>query len=98
MLAGVLSKARFWERNQTVTLNDRQRIMVNRLLDGFTGKLTTSKYAELAKCSQDTAWRDILDLLENGILIPKPAGGRSTSYALAEPLTPACWYTYRKIR
>jgi Fic family protein len=83
MLAGVLSKARFWERNQTVTLNDRQRIMVNRLLDGFTGKLTTSKYADLTKCSQDTAWRDILDLLEHGILIRNPAGGRSTSYALA---------------
>ncbi len=83
MLAGVLSKARFWERNQAVTLNDRQRLMLNRLLDGFTGKLTTSKYAELAKCSQDTAWRDILDLLEHGILIRNPAGGRSTSYALA---------------
>ena len=82
MLAGVLSKARFWERNQAVTLNDRQRLMLNRLLDGFTGKLTTSKYAELAKCSQDTAWRDILDLLEHGILIRNPAGGRSTSYAL----------------
>jgi Fic family protein len=84
MLAGVLSKARFWERNQTVTLNDRQRLMLNRLLDGFTGKLTTSKYAELSKCSQDTAWRDILDLLEHGILVRNPAGGRSTSYALAD--------------
>jgi Fic family protein len=83
MLAGVLAKARFWERNQAVTLNDRQRLMLNRLLDGFTGKLTTSKYAELAKCSQDTAWRDILDLLEHGILSRNPAGGRSTSYALA---------------
>jgi Fic family protein len=82
MLAGVLSKARFWERNRAITLNDRQRIMVNRLLDGFTGKLTTSKYAELTKCSQDTAWRDILDLLEHGILVRNPAGGRSTSYSL----------------
>jgi Fic family protein len=82
MLAGVLSKARFWERNQAVTLNDRQRLMLNRLLNGFTGKLTTSKYAELAKCSQDTAWRDILDLLEHGILSRNPAGGRSTSYTL----------------
>jgi len=83
MLAGVLGKARFWERNQAVTLNDRQRLMLNRLLDGFTGKLTTSKYAELTKCSQDTAWRDILALLEHGILVRNPAGGRSTSYALA---------------
>jgi Fic family protein len=82
MLAKVLSKARFWERNQAVPLNDRQRVMVNRLLDGFTGKLTTSKYAELTKCSQDTAWRDILDLLEHGILVRNPAGGRSTSYSL----------------
>jgi Fic family protein len=82
MLAGVLTKARFWERNQAVTLNDRQRLMLNRLLDGFTGKLTTSKYAELTKCSQDTAWRDILDLLEHGILVRNPAWGRSTSYSL----------------
>ncbi|HEV8040695.1 MAG TPA: Fic family protein [Bryobacteraceae bacterium] len=82
MLAGVLNKARFWERYHEVPLNPRQRLMLNRLLDGFTGKLTTSKYAELAKCSQDTAWRDILTLVENGILLRDSAGGRSTSYSL----------------
>jgi len=83
MLAGVLNKARFWERFQEVPLNPRERLMLNRLLDGFTGKLTTSKYAELTKCSQDTAWRDILSLVENGILLRDSAGGRSTSYSLA---------------
>jgi Fic family protein len=82
MLAGVLNKARFWERFLEVPLNPRQRLLLNRLLDGFTGKLTTSKYAELTKCSQDTAWRDILTLVENGILLRDSAGGRSTSYSL----------------
>jgi Fic family protein len=83
MLGGVLNKARFWERNQEVPFNPRQRLMLNRLLDGFTGKLTTSKCAELTKCSQDTAWRDILPLVERGILVRNPSGGRSTSYSLA---------------
>jgi Fic family protein len=82
MLGGVLAKARFWERNQAVPLNPRQRLILNRLLDGFAGKLTTSKYAELTKCSQDTAWRDILPLIEHGILVRNPSGGRSTSYSL----------------
>ena len=59
--------------------------MLNRLLDGFTGNLTTSKYADLAKCSQDTALRDIMALVEHGVLIQNPKGGRSTSYALAHP-------------
>ena len=63
-------------------LNDRQRIVLNRLLDGFEGKLTTSKYAILAKCSQDTAARDIDDLSRKGILVRDPAGGRSTSYSV----------------
>jgi Fic family protein len=84
MLAGVLNKARFWELNQEIPLNPRQRLIVNRLLDGFTGKLTTSKYAELTKCSQDTAWRDILALVENGILVRNESGGRSTNYSLAD--------------
>jgi Fic family protein len=57
--------------------------VLNRLLDGFEGKLTTSKYSKLTKCSQDTAYRDILPLVERGILVRSPAGGRSTSYALA---------------
>src|SRR5664280_2431289 len=82
-LSAVLAKARFWERIHGVPLNDRQRLVLNRLLDGFEGKLTTSKYAKLAKCSQDTALRDILPLVERGVLVLNPEGGRSTSYALA---------------
>jgi Fic family protein len=83
-LSAVLAKARFWERAQGVPLSDRQRLVLNRLLDGFEGKLTTSKYAKLARCSQDTALRDILPLVERGILVRNPEGGRSTSYALAQ--------------
>ena len=82
-LAAVLAKARFWEALTGVAINDRQRLVLNRLLDGFEGKLTTSKYAKLAKCSQDTALRDILPLVERGILVRGREGGRSTSYALA---------------
>ena len=83
-LSAVLAKARFWERAGSVPLNDRQRLVLNRLLDGFKGKLTTSKYAKLAKCSQDTAVRDILPFVERGLLVRNPEGGRSTSYALAQ--------------
>src|SRR5687767_15688023 len=79
----VLNKARFWERFAKEPLNERQIKVLNRLLDGFEGKLTTSKYAKLAKCSQDTAYRDILDLVERGALRKDPGGGRSTSYSLA---------------
>jgi Fic family protein len=82
-LSAVLGKARFWERIKGVQMNDRQRLVINRLLDGFEGKLTTSKYAKLAKCSQDTAHRDILALVEHGVLVRNPEGGRSTSYSLA---------------
>jgi len=81
-LKSVLAKARFWETFATTSLNDRQREVVNRLLDGFDGKLTTSKYAKLTGCSQDTALRDILSLVERGMLVPGEAGGRSTSYSL----------------
>ena len=81
-LAGVLAKARFWERAGGLPLNGRQRRVLNRLLDGFEGKLTTSKWAKLAKCSQDTALRDITFLVEHGILVRSPGGGRSTSYEL----------------
>jgi Fic family protein len=83
-LGAVLAKARFWESLAAVALNDRQRLVLNRLLDGFKGKLTTSKYAVLAKCSHDTALRDILALVERGILARNPEGGRSTSYALTK--------------
>ena len=79
----VLAKARFWEAIAGIAINERQRVVLNRLLDGFEGKLTTSKYAKLAKCSQDTSLRDILPLVERGILIRNAEGGRSTSYALA---------------
>jgi Fic family protein len=82
-LSAVLTKARFWESLQVVPLNERQKLVLNRLLDGFEGKLTTSKYAKLAKCSQDTAHRDIVPLVERGILVRGPEGGRSTSYTLA---------------
>ncbi len=81
-LAAVLAKARFWDSIAGFAINDRQRLVLNRLLDGFEGKLTTSKYAKLAKCSQDTALRDILPLLKRGILVRNPEGGRSTSYVL----------------
>jgi Fic family protein len=82
-LSTVLEKARFWDRIKDVNLNHRQRLAINRLLDGFDGKLTTSKYAALAKCSQDTAYRDILELIRHRVLVQNPEGGRSTSYSLA---------------
>lgn len=82
-LSTVLEKARYWDRIQDVKLNDRQRLVINRLLGGFEGKLTTSKYATLAKCSQDTAHRDILDLIQAKVMVQNPEGGRSTSYSLA---------------
>ncbi len=82
-LSSVLAKARFWETIVGVPINARQRLVLNRLLDGFEGKLTTSKYAKLAKFSQDTALRDILALVDRGILVRNPASGRSTSYDLS---------------
>lgn len=81
-LSNVLTKAHFWERHPPGTINDRQRAMINKLFDGLEGKLTSSKWAQLTKCSQDTAHRDILELVEKGILAKDPAGGRSTSYSL----------------
>ena len=84
-LASVLTKARFWERAAGLALSGRQRRVLNRLLDGFEGKLTTSKWAKLAKCSQDTALRDITFLVDRGLLSRNPGGGRSTSYDLAAP-------------
>ncbi len=81
-LSQILQKARFWERFAKEPLNERQIKVLNRLLDGFEGKLTTSKWAKIAKCSQDTAYRDILHLIERGALRKDPGGGRSTSYSL----------------
>ena len=84
LLAGALNKAHFWERHASAALNVRQRTMLNRLHDGFEGKLTSSKWAKITKCSPDTALRDIEGLIKLGILVKDPAGGRSTSYSLAE--------------
>jgi len=83
-LAKVLNKAGFWEKHHSAPLNERQRKIINMLLDGFEGKLTSSKWAKLTKSSQATAGRDIGDLEERGILKRNPAGGRSTSYSLAD--------------
>jgi Fic family protein len=83
ILATVLDKARFWERFAKVEFNERQREIINRLLNGFEGKLTSSKWAKLVKCSQDTALRDIEDLVGKKVLVKDAAGGRSTSYSLA---------------
>lgn len=88
-LESVLAKADFWKRLENISFNDRQRMMLNRLLDGFEGNLTTSKWAKLTKTSQDTAARDIARLLELRILVRNPGGGRSTSYGLAEFPTPS---------
>jgi len=82
LLSSIMAKARFWERVEGKELNSRQRIVLNRLLDGFEGNLTTSKWAKLTKSSQDTATRDIQDLIQKGILERSPQGGRSTSYNL----------------
>jgi len=83
-LASVLKKARFWGLHGGESFNDRQRKILNRALDGFEGKLTSSKWAALGKCSHDTASRDMDDLVKRGILTRNPAGGRSTSYSLVE--------------
>lgn len=84
ILAAVLNKARFWESFAEVELNERQREIVNRLLNGFEGKLTSSKWAKFTECSQDTALRDIEDLIRKNVLVKDSAGGRSTSYSLAK--------------
>jgi Fic family protein len=83
-LAAVLKKAKFWEVNPAGNFNERQRDMINRLLNGFEGKLNTSKWAKIQKCSTDTALRDITELVEQGILKKEAAGGRSTSYVLKD--------------
>ena len=79
-LSRVLAKARFWDRNAGISLSDRQQKMINALLDDFRGKLTTTKWAKMTKVSQDTALRDIQDLIEKGVLDQAPGGGRSTNY------------------
>ena len=84
-LASVFKKARFWEIHPESSLNKRQIMMINKLFEGFEGKLTSSKWAKITKCSQDTALRDILELIEKKILIKDDAGGRSTCYLLSKP-------------
>jgi Fic family protein len=80
----MLHKARLWQRINPHPVNNRQRRVIHRLLNGFKGFLTTSKYAKIAKCSTDTALRDTQELLERRILVQNSAGGRSTSYRIAE--------------
>lgn len=82
ILTKVLFKADFWQKHINTAINDRQRKLLNRLMDGFDGKLTSSKWAKIAKCSKDSAVRDINDLIEKGILKREAAGGRSTNYEL----------------
>jgi Fic family protein len=82
-LGNVLFKAQLWDTINQKPVNERQRLIINRMLeDDFKGHMNTSKYAKLAKCSNDTALRDIQDLKERGIFIQNPGGGRSTSYRL----------------
>ncbi len=85
--AAVTAKERFWKSIAEIAVNDRQQKMINRLLDGFKGNLTTAKWAQITKCSHDTALRDINDLISYGVLLRSKAGGRSTSYDLASTLT-----------
>jgi Fic family protein len=84
-LSAVRDNARFWESVADVSLNERQRAMLNRLVDGIEGKLTNAKWAQLAKCSPDAALRDLQFLVEQGTLVRGEAGGRSTSYSLQKP-------------
>ena len=81
-LANVLIKAKFWEKHASSIVNERQQLMINKLLDDFRGKLNTSKWAKITKCSPDTALRDIQDLIKKNILLKEPGGGRSTSYVI----------------
>jgi len=84
VLQVVLQKAEFWKIHSSTILNERQQKMINQLLDGFTGKLTTTKWGKICKCSQDTALRDIQDLMNKNILQKEPSGGRSTNYELIQ--------------
>ena len=81
-LQKILHKAAFWKTHEKTPLNERQRLVLNKLLNGFDGKLKSSKWAKIAKCSPDTALRDIKDLIEKGILQQEQSGGRSTNYEL----------------
>jgi len=82
VLNRVLFKAEFWRKHSNTIINERQKKLLNKILDGFEGKLTSSKWAKIAKCSKDTAIRDINDLISKDILKKEEGGGRSTSYVL----------------
>lgn len=84
ILDDVMRKTRFWEAYADVPLNDRQRLMLNKMLNGFEGKVISSKWAKITKVSQDTATRDIKELIKFNILMPDSGGGRSTSYSLVQ--------------
>jgi len=84
ILTRVLIKANFWNKHSKTIINERQKKLLNKLLDGFEGKLTSSKWAKIAKCSKDTAIRDINDLIGKDILQKETAGGRSTNYELVK--------------
>jgi Fic family protein len=86
VIEGAIAKADFWDRHKAIAFNARQQRMIGRLLDGFFGKLTTEKWAKLTKCSHDTALRDIKDLIDKGVLVQEPGGGRSTSYRLIKSI------------
>ncbi|MES2134137.1 MAG: Fic family protein [Bacteroidota bacterium] len=81
-LQSVLKKTKFWDTHIQTVINERQRLMINKLFDGFDGKLNSSKWAKITKCSADTALRDIQDLIQKDILLKEDAGGRSTNYVL----------------
>ncbi|MER0441548.1 Fic family protein [Emticicia sp. W12TSBA100-4] len=85
VLEKVLSKAKFWDIHRNTAFNDRQKLIINKLMDNFEGKLTSSKWAKIAKCSPDTALRDIQDLIKKEVLQKEAAGGRSTNYELVVP-------------
>src|SRR5262249_53216145 len=91
LTSSVLAKEAFWRhlKQESVDVSERQRKMLNRLLEGFAGKLTTEKWANLVKVSHDTALRDIQDLIKKGILRQEDSGGRSTAYTLVYQETPA---------
>jgi Fic family protein len=82
LLEKIIYKHYFWLKHSKITINDRQRIILNRLMDDFEGVLNTTKWAKIGKCSQDTALRDIQDLIEKGIMIKSEQGGRSTNYEM----------------
>jgi Fic family protein len=83
VLKRVLYKADFWQKNSSIPLNERQKKMLNKLLDGFDGHLTSDKWAKITHCSKDTAIRDLNDLIQKNILKKDEAGGRSTRYLMS---------------